>query len=246
MPKISPEVREQIRQAVRNPVVWWKGAGLPEETLRPWEGGIQFLAEGLKGFMHGFVTIRNRIFTGMAEGKVPPNLKTIADITNITWDALNDPLIGLHMDRKRYGADIHRWVMRFNATLSPLLILVQSFDFGLTPVQRVIQWMILGIAADFISTANAVSETKIWAGITPHTEQRGQLQMFRSLGGTVGALFTGIPVIFMGLKDVLGVTDYQIMIAGVVIFAPLTIFSRWLPTFAKQRVDFTIKVNAGG
>ena len=67
MPKLSDELKGQIKQAARHPVTWWRGADLPEENLRPWEGGIQFLPETLKGFMHGFVTIRNRIYTGMAE-----------------------------------------------------------------------------------------------------------------------------------------------------------------------------------
>ena len=53
MAKMKPETKAQIRQALRHPVVWWKGKGLPEEKIRPWEGGIQFFAEALKGFMSG-------------------------------------------------------------------------------------------------------------------------------------------------------------------------------------------------
>jgi Na+/melibiose symporter-like transporter len=36
------------------------------------------------------------------------------------------------------------------------------------------------------------------------------------------------------------------MAVGAAITAPLTIFSRWLPSFAKQRVDFSVKVSAEG
>jgi len=246
MAKMSSETKAQIKQAVRHPVVWWKGADLPEESIHPWENGIQFLAESLKGFMNGFTDIRSRLYLGMGEGKIPPNWKSVHDVTRITWDALNDPPIGLYMDRKRFGEAVHRWIMRFNATLSPLLILVQCFDFGMTPLQRVIQWTLITMFADIMSTANAVSESKIWAGITPYSEQRAVIQLWKSLGGHLGGAFSGIPVIFMGLKDILGITDYQIMIWGALLFAPLTIFSRWLPSFAKQRVDFTVKVRAEG
>ncbi len=246
MPKISAEFKSEVKTAVRHPVTWWKGAGLPNEEIHPWEKGIQFFAEALKGFMDGFTGIRGRLYLGMGEGKIPPNMKSISDVISMLWDGVNDPMVGVYMDRKRFGEKVHRWIMRFNATFSPLFILVQCFDFGMTPLQRLIQWTLVSMFADIMSTANAVSDSKIWAGISPHSEQRGALQLWRTLGGHLGGVYSGVPLILMGLKDVFHITDYQIMIWGAMLFAPLTIFSRWLPSFAKQRVDFTVKVNAEG
>ena len=242
MAKLSAETKTQIKRAMRHPVRWWKSADLPEESIRPWEGGIQFLAEALKGFMTGFTDLRHRLYLGKGEGKIPPNMKSVSDAVITTWDAVNDFPVGVFMDRRRFSDDIHRWIMRFNATLSPLFILIQCFDFGMTPLQRVIQWTLVTMFADIMSTANAVSETKIWAGITPYAGQRSALQLARTLGGHVGGFFWGFTIVFMGLKDVLHVTDYQIMIYGALLFTPLTIFSRWLPSFARQRVDLTVKV----
>ena len=246
--KLSPELQAQIKQAARHPVVWWRGAGLPEEQIRPWEGGIQFFAELLKGFMNGFTSMKDRLFVGMGEGKIPPNLKSVHDVIRITWDGLNDPPVGMYMDRKRFGEKIHRWVMRFNATFSPIFILIQCLNLGLTPVRRVIMWTAITMFADLMSTANAVSETKIWAGISPHTQQRGALQMWRTLGDNVGALVSGLPLVMMGLAGTFGweLSDYSIMVVGAMLSAPVTIFSRWLPSFAKQRVDFTVRIDAEG
>jgi len=237
-----------IKDAVRHPVVWWRGDGLPEENIRPWEGGIQFLAELLKGFMDGFKSMKDRLFVGMGEGKIPPNMKTIHDVIRISWDGLNDPPIGMYMDRRRFGEKVHRWIMRFNATFSPLFILIQCLDLGLTPVQRVILWTAVTMFADLMSTANVVSETKIWAGISPYSEQRGALQLWRTIGDNVGALVSGLPIIMMGFAGTLGwnLSDYRIMAVGAAITAPITMFSRWLPSFAKQRVDFTVQVGADG
>jgi len=248
MAEMSPETRAQIKAAARHPVVWWRGADLPDEKIRPWEGGIQFLAETLKGFMGGFESMRERLFVGMGEGKIPPNMKSVHDVIRITWDGLNDPPVGMYMDRKRFGEKVHRWIMRFNATFSPLFILVKCFNFGLTPLQRAIMWTAIAIFSDVMSTANGVSETKIWAGITPYSEQRGFLQLWRTIGENVGELAYGLPMIMMGFAGTLGweLSDYQIMIWGAALTAPLTIFSRWLPSFAKQRVDFTVKVSAEG
>lgn len=246
MKKLSAQTKEQILEAIRNPVGWWKGRELPEDSLRPWEGGIQFLAEALKGFMEGFTNIKDRLYLGLGAGKIPPNWKSVHDVTKITWDAVNDPIIGSYMDRRRFGERAHRWMMRFNATFSPFFILIQCFSFGLTPMQRIIMWTAITMFADLMSTANTVSETKIWAGITPYSNQRGTLQLCQSLGKEVSGFFGGIPMMLMGLKDVIGLTDYQIMIYGAMIFAPLTIFCRWLPSFAKQRVDFTLMVKGEG
>jgi len=245
MKKLSPEIKAQAKLAVRHPIVWWKGAELPEEKIRPWEGGIQFFAEALRGVMAGFVGYRERLYIGMGEGRVPPNWHSISSIIITTWDALTDPPVGIHMDRKRYVEQIHRWIMRVNATLSPLLILFLCFNLGLTPLQRVIQWTLVRMFHDLMSTANSVSETKIWAGITPYSKQRGVLELSRTLGGHAGYALGGIPVALMGMRYILGITDYQIMIWGAMISAPQTIFARWLPSYAKQRVDF-VKIRGEG
>ena len=242
MPRLSAETKAKIKEAAHHPIVWWRGADLPEEKIRPWEGGIQFFAESLKGFMSGYTGMRERIFLGMGEGKIPPNWKSVHDVTKITWDGLNDPMIGTFMDRRRFGPTIHRWIMRFNATFSPFFILLQCFDFGLTPLQRIVMWTGISMFADIMSTANAVSESKIWAGITPHTDQRAIVQLCKTVGNQMANLFNGIPMLLTGLRFVIGLSDYQIMIFGALAFAPFTIFCRWLPSFAKQRVDFSVKV----
>jgi len=244
MAKLSAETKTQLKQALRHPVVWWKGASLPEEKIHPWEGGIQFLAEGFKELMGSFTWIKDLLYLGMGEGKIPPNWKSVHDVIRITSDGLTNPPIGMYMDHKRFSEKVHRWIMRFNATVSPLLIMVQCFDFGMTPFQRVIMWTLVSMFADFMSTSNAVSESKIWAGITPYSAQRGVLQLWRTLGGQLAYAIGGIPTILMGLKDVFHITDYQILTWGVLIFAPVTIFARWLPSFAKQRVDFSVKIKS--
>ena len=120
---VSESSKEQIRYALHSPREWWKGADLPEEQVRPWESGIQFLGEALKGFMNGFTDLRHRLYLGLGEGKIPPNVKSVSDLVITSWDAVNDFPVGVWMDRRRLKENIHRWIMRFNATFSPLFIL---------------------------------------------------------------------------------------------------------------------------
>ena len=248
---ISPELKQEVKTAIRHPVVWWKGADLPEETLRPWEGGIYFAEAVFDGMQRGFRDMRRLVYIGTPEEGVPSNLVTpfmnmIHELTGFTFDAFTDVPLGIHMDQKQYPLRFLRNIIRFEGTFNPITQLLTLFSFGLSPLQRVITWTIVWMMHSVVGTANHVAREKIWAGTSPHTEVRGKLQLWRSLGGTVGALFSGMRNIFMGLRHVLGITDYQIMVIGATVFLPTMILGRWLPSFAKQRVDFEQKVDAQG
>jgi len=241
MAKMSEVTRAKSKAIARHPVQWWKGAGLPGEELRPWEGGIQMIAEILKAVMDRFVSLKDWLYIGAGKDKVNPNWKSVAQLITTLWDGANDPVIGAYMDRKRYSAGVHRWVMRVNAVYSPLNILLQLFSFGLSPLQRVLQWTLMGFAGSVVSTANAVSEAKIWAGITPHSAQRGIVQLCKSIGRQIASPVASIVTVLMSLKDVLGFTDYQIITCCALVIAPLSILGRWLPSHAIQRIDFNAK-----
>ena len=250
---ISPELKQQVRFAARHPITWWKGADLPEEQLRPWEGGIYFVQEVTDGFQRGFRNMRRWIYVGTAEegneaehNLVTPLMNTVHELVGFTFDALTDVPLGIHMDQKQYPLGFLRKIIRFEGTFNPITQLLTLFSFGLNPTQRVISWTVVWMLHSVIGTANNVARDKLWAGVSPHTEVRGKMQLWRSLGYTVGSLFTGMRNIFMSLRNELGITDYQIMVVGATVFLPTLILGRWLPSFAKQRVDFTQQLNADG
>jgi len=62
---MSESTKAKIKEAARHPRKWWRGADLPDEKIRPWEGGIQFFAEVFKGFMRGYTDMRGRMYYGM-------------------------------------------------------------------------------------------------------------------------------------------------------------------------------------
>ena len=242
MAQMTPETKAKVKAAFRHPVAWWRGASLPEEELRPWERGIHFLANGLQGLMGGFGGMRGLMYDGLGEGKIPPNWQSVAAVPRIIWDAVNDVIIGNAMDRKRPGVKFLRWILRINATLSPIFTWILLLNMGLSPLQRIIVWTAFDMVWDVMSTAAGICGSKIWNGITPHTGQRNILQHWSGMGSQLGEALSSFPLLAMGLKDIFGWTDYQIMVYGSAMFVPLTIFCRWLPTFAKQRVDFQVKV----
>ena len=94
MARMSEASKAQLEEAVRHPVKWLKGADLPEEQIRPWEGFIQFWGEGLKGFMSGFTGLKDLNFVGMGPGMIPPNWMSVSSVTNMLWSGFSDPVIG--------------------------------------------------------------------------------------------------------------------------------------------------------
>ena len=77
---MKTESKAQVKEVVRHPVIWLKGAGLPEEELRPWEGGIQLFAEILKAVMDRFVGLKDWLYIGTGQGKVNPNWKSVSQL----------------------------------------------------------------------------------------------------------------------------------------------------------------------
>jgi len=238
MKKISDEARVNVRAVLRHPAIWAKGTDLPEERIRPWEYLIQFTALTLNRFAEGFANKRNLLYEGTAEGKIPPNWLSVTGTVNSAWDVVNDPLIGSYMDRRHFGTDIYRWIMRITKSWVNIWSVILLFNFGLTPMQRAIFWCVEGLFRDVFTTANTVAESKIWAGITPSSEQRSKVQLAKTLGNQMGMSLSALSLLFMGLKDVLGITDYQIILVGALVLTPLALFGDLLPSFAKQRVSF--------
>ncbi|MDR2687069.1 MAG: MFS transporter [Oscillospiraceae bacterium] len=235
---MTPETRAKARFALRHPVTWAKGADLPEETIRPWEHMFQFVAPMLTKFRGGFAGKQDLLYIGMAKGKIPPNWTSVTGTLNSVWDVVNDPLIGSYMDRHHFGARMYRWIMRATKLWSAFWGVFLLFNFGLSPMQRLVMWCVVGLAGDIFGTANTVADSKIWAGITPHTEQRSKIQLAKTLGDQTGQALSAVYLLFFGLKDVLGVTDYQILVLGALILTPVALLGDLLPTFARQRVNF--------
>jgi len=241
MKKMTDETRERVRYALQHPITWAKGADLPEETIRPWEHIIQFSALTLVRFAQGFSEKRWMLYEGKGEGKIPSNWFTIPGIINSAWDIANDPVIGSYMDRHQFGTNAYRWIMRTYKSWTNIWKVLLMFNFGLKPLHRLILWSIVGFVEDIFGTANTVADAKIWAGITPSSVQRSKVQLAKTLGNQTGMALAALSLLFMGLKDVFGVTDYQILCMGALVMGPLSLFGDLLPSFAKQRVTFEQK-----
>jgi len=236
--RIGEERLGRFRQAVRHPVTWAKGTGYPEERIRPWEYLVQFFGPTMEGLIQGFTDKRDKLYVGEAPGKIKYMQQNLPGFLNSAWDVANDPMIGVYMDRHRYAAQVYRWIMRSTAIWVKLWNVLLLFNFGLTPTQRVWFWCAEGMLRCVFTTANTVAESKLWAGITPHTEQRSKIQLAKTLGIQGRMALSAMYLWIFALQETLHISDYQIILYGALLFVLPSLVGALLPSFAKQRVSF--------
>jgi len=234
MAKFTEEQKAQVRAAVRHPVVWLKGKDLPPEKLRPWELAIQIVPPVIGGLRGVFDGDRGWLIQNVFH--VDKGLQSVMGVISAVWDGLNDPVIGAYMDYRNYPSRVHRWIMRISTLLGSLMGLITVFDFGLTPLQRVIMMIMFNIVGDFFGTASGVAGSKVYMQITPHSSERIKLVTANKFGGMISYSVAAAFWPLLGLRDVLGIRPYSMFVFGAVAFFLPQMLANMLPTFVLQRV----------
>lgn len=232
----SDEGQQEIRKLIMNPISWLKGVDIPEGHVTPWELLIfafsSFLATGTAGFSGKLDFLFKEWY------HISPNKMSVAGIISSLWDAANDPVLGSFMDRHHMGPKQWRWIMRICAVTGHSLVIVRMLDGGLSEFQHLVVLVLCNCLQDVIGTMDIIAGQKLRAGISPYTQQRARTQVWSSVGSSCGYTISALPMLLMGLQDVFGLNDYQIIVMGTSIMLPFSILSSILVTFIRQRVDF--------
>jgi Na+/melibiose symporter-like transporter len=165
--------------------------------------------------------------------------QSVISVISGVWDGLNDPIIGAYMDHKNYRSQVNRWVMRAQAIVIGLLSVIQMFHLGLSTWQRVLLIIVVNNIKSLFSTAGNVSGSKVYAQITPHSDQRARVISASAIGGTIHDMLTGLFWPLIGLKDILDLNPYVIFLIGTILFSIPAIFTDMAPSFVRQRVPDT-------
>lgn len=236
--KLSTENQEEIRHILLSPKSWVKGVDTPEGHVAPWELAIFMVSAMLSVGGSGFSGRLDFLFKEYYH--ISPNKMSVAGVISSLWDAFNDPILGSWMDRKKMGPKQWRLVMRISAVTTHVFVLFKMINFGgnMTEMQHLVTLVVLNCIQDIIGTLDSVAGQKLRAGISPYTQQRTRTQVWTSIGSSLGFTISAIPNVLMGLQNVFGWNDYQIIVVGTAIMLPFNICGSMLITFIKQRVDF--------
>ena len=234
--KIKIEQRQEFRKIILDPVSWFKGVDLPEGHITPWELFLYALSAALSNITSGFAGRQDFLFKEYY--KIAPNKISVGSVISSLWDAANDPVLGSYMDRKRWGPQQWRRIMRISAVTGSTLNVIKMLDGGMSDWQHIALLVACNCIQDIIGTLSSVSDQKMRAGISPYSQQRGRIQVWVSVGNSIGYPLSTIPMLLMGLRDVFHLNDYQIIVMGAVFMLPFNIIASYMVTFIKQRVNF--------
>ncbi|MDR2687929.1 MAG: MFS transporter [Oscillospiraceae bacterium] len=234
MPKLSEDFKAQLHAATHHPVQWMRGDGLPEERIRPWEQAVHIVPNIVTGLRNGFT--QNTMYLFQNVFGIDKRMQTYASVIPGIFDGANDPVIGAFMDTKNYSVKIHRWIMRVNTVLQTFLRLLPMFDLGFTPWQRIVLFIAIRCFGSLFSTPATVSGAKVWAHITPHSKERARISWASGLGAAIHEMVLPLYLVFIGLREVFGWSEYNIWIFGAVLLSIPSVFLELGPSFVLQRV----------
>lgn len=152
-------------------------------------------AAGLTGQNMTYNFVSNRLFVYLNTIlKIPSEKTGIITGVSTLWDAINDPLIGGLIDRRKHkpGQKMRPFLL-WTPIIIGILVFLMFVDFGFKESQTIAFVLILYILFDVVYSLQDISIWGIAAMSSPDSTERGRVIQWISiaagLGGTLGGLF---------------------------------------------------------
>ncbi len=160
-------------------------------------------AAGLTGQNMTYNFVSNRLFVYLNTILKIPSEKT-GIITGIStlWDAINDPLVGGLIDRRKHKPGYKmRPFLLWTPVLIGILVFLMFVDFGFKESQTIAFVLVLYLLFDVFYSLQDISIWGIAAMSSPDSAERGRVIQWISiaagLGGTIAGLFPTFKDIFV-------------------------------------------------
>ncbi len=156
------------------------------------------------------------------------------------WDAVNDPLMGVLIDRHRFknGEKLRPW-LRATPILVGICALVMFIQSDLLTNHIKLQAgfiLLIYLVYDMSFTVQDISMWGMTSVMSPHSEERGQLSQWGRIGATVGSWLPGLIPVFLSLAGRWEIPEkYVFIVLGVVFGFGGMMLSRF-SSAAKERV----------
>ncbi|MCL2508736.1 MAG: MFS transporter [Oscillospiraceae bacterium] len=235
---IPAQTLANVKKGIRNPKRWVRGEGIPEDHITPWELLLYFFNRAFGDMSKGFTDKQDFLYKEYF--RIPPNKISIAGVVSSVWDAANDPVLGGWMDKKRFGPQVLRKILRISAVTGSIFSVIKLFDGGMSHWQHLGLLMFCNMTQDIVGTMSDVADKKMRAGISPSSQQRGRTNVWGNMGYQFTWIIGNLPTALMGFREFFGFSDYQIIFFGACIMLPFAITAHILPSFVRQRVDYSV------
>lgn len=150
------------------------------------------------------------------------NAGVVGLITGVSrlWDAVNDPIVGVLIDRhtfKRTGEKL-RPIIVYTAPVIGLLAPLMFTNWGFGPRGKIVYIILCYLIWDVIYSMQDVALWGMLAACSPHSDQRARAAQWTAIGATAGGALAGL---FLTVKDVLvnnlGMKQETVFLAGALV-----------------------------
>ena len=177
-------------------------------------------ASGLAGqnMTYGFISGWLRYFCINLLHMDPVKVGSIFTLSHV-WDAVNDPVIGAIVDRKKHKPfmKLRPYHLYFPPILG-LISLAMFFNFNLTENMQTVYLLVTYFIFDFFYSFQDVA---LWGMIplsSPHSDERSRVAQWVSIGAGAGGVVVGA---FQMIRDMLnskGVSDAVVFFVCAIVF----------------------------
>lgn len=141
------------------------------------------------------------------------NLKVIAVVLTIAkiWDAVNDPLMGMIIDSRRFknGEKFRPWLK-----IAPIIVGVMAALMFLKPIgadrslyYQGVYILLIYLLYDMSFTVQDVSMWGMTSVMSPKSEERGMIAQWGRIGAQVGAWIPGLMTVILSVANKIGIPE---------------------------------------
>lgn len=147
----------------------------------------------------------------------PDHVGKITSLSRI-WDALNDPLVGVIIDRRKYrpGQKLHPFLGKLPIVIG-LLTALLFCNFGLNETGSIVVFLCIYFAWDL---TYSFQDTALWGTmslISPHSAERGRVSQWLNIGAGAGMGIVGMIPMIMGIGEKMNISlSHQFLCYGIV------------------------------
>ncbi len=197
-------------------------------------------AAGLTGqnMTYGFVSSRLFVYLNTIL-KIPSEKTGIITGVSTLWDAVNDPIVGALLDRRKHkpGQKLRPFLLWTPAIIGALVVLM-FIDFGFSQAQTIAFVLALYILFDVFYSLQDIAIWGISAMSSPDAAERRRviqwITISAGLGGTIASIFPSIKDIFVK-QGVM--SEKNTYLFGAVLFGFFGMIIAMLAYRMKEKVD---------
>lgn len=152
------------------------------------------------------------------------DMRVIAIVLTVAriWDAVNDPLMGVLIDRHRFknGEKLRPW-LRIAPIVAGISAMLMFLKPGFTEDSVYLQGILIMAIYLIYDMSFTVQDVSMWgmtAVMSPHSNERSRLAQWGRIGGTVGSWLPGLISVFISAANAIGMSQRVLFaILGVVL-----------------------------